>query len=293
MVSIDTTGTGQDWQPADRGSRHLDMITASAIVLTANAIILLAIAVVGVPFMLFFLADETETWQHLWPLVATLTGALTLGTLNAVATVRFARRPSDPPRIADGVAALATAAGAAVLLTASPGVALLAAPFALVNMAAAWVLFRAAYARPTAVAEVAEFPDHVPAFDFEAAVDLGKDAAVEEHSPAPEESSSAYDEGSSAYDEGSSAYDEGSSAYDEGSSAYEDLAPEVPAPGVPAPSAPAPGDALTAGRFHSAADARRRLRSQAAMLTLAGTRLPSRATRPRQPPRDLERSSTP
>ncbi|MBB2944216.1 hypothetical protein FB565_003945 [Actinoplanes lutulentus] len=271
MVSIDTTDTGQDWRPAGQGRRRLDTITASAIVLTANAIILLAIAVVGVPFMLFFFADETETWQRLWPLVASLTGALALGALNAVATVRFARRPSDPPRIADGVAALATAAAAAILLTATPGVAMLAAPFALVNVAAAWILFRAAYAQPAAASTLAEFPDHVPAFDFdeEAAVDLDKDAVadldenatVEERSPAPGESSSA----------------------------YEDLAPGVPAPDAPAASELAPArftphsDALTAGRFHSPAAARRRLRSQAAMLTLAGTRLPSRATRPRKP----------
>ncbi|BBH68128.1 hypothetical protein ACTI_48130 [Actinoplanes sp. OR16] len=162
MVSIGTTMIG-------RGLRRLDMVGGSAIVLTVNAIVFSGIAGVGALFLIFFFADETGTWNRLWPLVTGWAAVTALGAANAYATVRFARRPHESPRVSDGVIALITAVTAGVWLvlpSASPVAVFTAAPFALANVAAAWFLFGAAYA-PT---PVAEFPAFTPADRAESGV---------------------------------------------------------------------------------------------------------------------------
>ncbi|WP_285472476.1 hypothetical protein [Actinoplanes sp. NBRC 101535] len=148
--------------------RRFDAVGSAAIVLTVDAVVLLGITLVGLPFLIFLLADETETTGRLAPLAAGLAATAILGAVSTLAAVRFTSREAYSLRRLGTTAVVGTAAAAAVLVatsvTSMPLAAALAALFVAANLAAAPVLARHT---PAVAAQEAEASEEADILDFE------------------------------------------------------------------------------------------------------------------------------
>jgi hypothetical protein len=132
---------------ADAGlieKRRADAVTPAAIVLTVDAVALLMVAVVGLPFLIFFFGDEAGGWQGLWPYVIGWVAAAVFGAAAAAAAGRFAGFGTYDARRVGIVASAGIAVLSGTILAfsvpGSPLLALTAAPFAAANLAAALAL---------------------------------------------------------------------------------------------------------------------------------------------------------
>ncbi|WP_157411526.1 hypothetical protein [Actinoplanes rectilineatus] len=155
--------------------RRFDAVGSAAIVLTVDAVVLLGITLVGLPFLIFLLADETETTGRLAPLAAGLAATAILGAVSTLAAVRFTSREAYSLRRLGTTAVVGTAAAAAVLVatsvTSMPLAAALAALFVAANLAAAPVLARHTPAVAAQEAEEADILDFEPTPDPDAEPD--------------------------------------------------------------------------------------------------------------------------
>ncbi|MEV4343046.1 hypothetical protein AB0J83_01005 [Actinoplanes sp. NPDC049596] len=134
MEATEVTGT----------RRRMDRVTNAAIVVTTDAVLFLTIAVVGVPFLMFVFADETGTWDRLWPYVGVWVVAAVSGAACAAAAYGLARSGTRLARHGGAAAALGAAVMApavSLLLGSNLVIVWVSAAFAVANLIAAFVLY--------------------------------------------------------------------------------------------------------------------------------------------------------
>ncbi|MFG1991860.1 hypothetical protein ACGFJ7_17975 [Actinoplanes sp. NPDC048988] len=143
--------------------RRFDRLTAAAVMVAVDAVLYLVIAIVGVPFLMFVFADETGTWQRLWPYVGSWVLLCVGGAACAAAAFGLTRNAAPPARQAGAVAALGAAVVAVLVSllmwpTATVGPA--GAVLVVLNLVAALTLFTTK--EPSLVRSQPAFPPHEP-----------------------------------------------------------------------------------------------------------------------------------
>ncbi|MFI1990488.1 hypothetical protein [Actinoplanes sp. NPDC020271] len=126
-------------------ARRMDAVTGGAMVLTVDAVVFLMTALVGAPFVVFFMADGDDPVGPIWPMATVWVVSAALGSASAAAAFLIGARSTQRIRQAGAATALATAAATAVLvatsISASPVLAAVSALFAAANLGAAKLLF--------------------------------------------------------------------------------------------------------------------------------------------------------
>ncbi|GAA2895626.1 hypothetical protein Acy02nite_25550 [Actinoplanes cyaneus] len=126
-------------------ARRMDATTGGAMVLTVDAVVFLMTALVGAPFVLFFMADGDDPVGPIWPMVTVWVVSAALGSASAAAAFLIGARGTQRIRQAGATTALVTAAATAVLVatsvSASPVLAAVSAVFAAANLGAAKLLY--------------------------------------------------------------------------------------------------------------------------------------------------------
>ncbi|WP_203770829.1 hypothetical protein [Paractinoplanes deccanensis] len=152
--------------------RRIDPVMAAAVTVSVDAALFVVVAVAGVPFLMFVFADESGTWQRLWPYVGTWVIACVSGAGTTAAAFVLARSSTRFARLAGATAALgAGVAGVLVsLLMWHTEIVLLAAVFGLANLLAAYAFLTAkdpsfAPFEPAPLPQQAFPTDFAPAFD--------------------------------------------------------------------------------------------------------------------------------
>ncbi|WIM99323.1 hypothetical protein ACTOB_002973 [Actinoplanes oblitus] len=144
-----------DWVRGNGWVRRMDPVTGGAMVLAVEAVAFLLIAVIGTPFLVFFVADDDASVSWLWPFAAVCATSAVLGAAAAVAAFLIGSRGTQRDRRAGVVAALAVAAATGVLTATSaasaPLLAMVSALLTVGNVAAATLLHTA-----EPIAELAE-----------------------------------------------------------------------------------------------------------------------------------------
>ncbi|GIE91196.1 hypothetical protein [Actinoplanes regularis] len=125
-------------------ARRMDAITGGAIVLTVDAVVFLMTALVGAPFVLFFLSSGDDPLGPLWPLATVWVVSAVLGSAAAAAAFLIGARNTQRIRQAGAVTALAAAAATVTLvatsISESPVLAAVSALFAAANLGGAKLL---------------------------------------------------------------------------------------------------------------------------------------------------------
>lgn len=126
-------------------ARRMDALTGGAMVLTVDAVVFLLTALVGAPFLLFFMADGDDPVGPIWPIATVWAVSAVLGSASAAAAFLIGARGSQRIRQAGAATALATAAATVALVATSvsdsPVLAAVSALFAAANLGAAKLLF--------------------------------------------------------------------------------------------------------------------------------------------------------
>ncbi|GLW35957.1 hypothetical protein [Actinoplanes regularis] len=125
-------------------ARRMDAITGGAIVLTVDAIVFLMTALVGAPFVLFFLSSGDDPLGPIWPLATVWVVSAVLGSAAAATAFLIGARSTQRIRQAGAVTALAAAAATVTLvatsISESPVLAAVSALFAAANLGGAKLL---------------------------------------------------------------------------------------------------------------------------------------------------------
>ncbi|BCY08149.1 hypothetical protein [Actinoplanes sp. L3-i22] len=257
----------------------MDAITGGAIVLTVDAVVFLMTALVGAPFLLFFLSEGDYPVGPIWPIATVWGVSAVLGSAAAAAAFLIGARGTQRIRQAGATTALATAAATGVLVatsvSASPILAAVSALFAAANLGAAKMLFTPEPAGVAAEALPAGLPEAflLAAPLAEAEVRTRDTIEIQVREPAAPQAPDAGDDPEPAADDAATpepAADPEAAADEEAAATIGDqddaeIEAEVAAL-----------DAAVAG---TRAGVRPRRRGAAALHTLGGVRLPPRALR--------------